>query len=96
MTHSILDEDVAVGAQRSNGNPHRPRHAFGYDVDGIRYTYDQPAITGAQLMFTVGLYPHQGLVRVLNDGSRVIVSAAQTIDLTSGAQFKRRPRFKRS
>ena len=95
MTHSIFDADATVEAKRSNGNPHRPQHAFGYDVDGTHYTYDQPTITGAQLAFEIGLYPQQGLIRILSDESRVTVTAGQAVDLSSGAHFKRRPRFKR-
>jgi len=96
MTHSIFDSGVdGLDRDMSNGNPFRPRAAFGYDVDGASYEFDQPTITGAQIMFTVGIYPQQGLIQVLDDGSRVSVSAAQTVNLTAGAHFKRRPRFKR-
>lgn len=95
MTHSIFDADAAVDRKRHNSHSHQPKAAFGYDVDGTTYSYDQPTITGAQLLFSIGLYPQQGLVRVLSDGSRVTVTATQTIDLTSGARFNRRPKFKR-
>jgi hypothetical protein len=95
MTHSIFGADATVDRDRSNGNRHRPHAGFGYDVDGTSYTYDQSTITGAQLRFLVGLYPRQALVRILDDGSRVTVTAAETVNLTSGAQFRRRPRFTR-
>ena len=101
MTHSIFDADAnadtdaTVGRERSNGNRHRPHAGFGYDVNGTSYPYDRPTITGAQLKFLVGLHPRQALVRILDDGSRVSVTAAETIPLTSGARFRRRPRFKR-
>ncbi|HEX8095358.1 multiubiquitin domain-containing protein [Jatrophihabitans sp.] len=97
MTHSIFDADVPVDRQRSNGSSHRPHPGFGYDVDGTSYTYDQPTITGAQLRFVAGIYPQQVLVRILDDGARVTVSAADTVSLVSGtARFRRRPRFKRN
>ena len=92
MTQSIFDADATVAMGRSNGSP---RAGYGFEVDGIRYDHDQPSITGAQLRFLVGLYPDQALVQVLDDGLRRSVSAAQPVDLSSGARFKRRPRFKR-
>jgi hypothetical protein len=94
MTRSITDADV-TNLGRPDGTPHRLHAVFGYDVDGTSYEYDQPTITAAQIMFTVGIYPQQGLIQVLDDGSRVTVTAAETVSLTSGAHFKRRPRFKR-
>jgi hypothetical protein len=90
MTHSIFDADATLDRQRSSGNRSRPQPGFGYDVDGTSYSYDQPTITGAQLVFTIGLHPQQRLVRILDDGSRVTVTAAETVTLTA------RPRFKRS
>jgi hypothetical protein len=93
MTHSIFDADLTAGRQRS-GRP-RTDGGYGYDVDGTGYRYDQPTITGAQLLFTVGVYPDQGLVRILDDGTRVTVTAAETVSLASGAHFRRRPRFAR-
>jgi hypothetical protein len=95
MTHSIFDADQTADRQRSNGNRYRPHAGYGYDVDGTSYTWGQPSITGAQLRFTVGIYPDQGLVRILDDGSRVSVTAAETVSLASGARFRRRPRFTR-
>lgn len=93
MTHSMFDADAA--GERSNGSQSRPGAGFGYDVDGTSYRYDQPRISGAQLRFETGLHPHQALVRILDDGSRVTVSATETVGLTSGARFARRPRFRR-
>ena len=92
MTHSLVGADVA---EQSSDDSGRSRAAFGYEVDGTSYEYDQPTITGAQLRFMVGIYPKQGLVRVLNDGSRVTVSPSETVTLAHGACFKRRPRFTR-
>ncbi len=92
MTHSIFDAEATPDRKRLSGSP---RAVFSYDVDGTSYEYDQPTITGAQIRFTVGLYPQQSLIRILHDGSRVSVAAADTVNLTAGARFKRRPRFKR-
>jgi len=56
MTHSILDADVTGDRERPSGNRHRSHPGFGYDVDGTKYTYDQPTIDGAQLRFEAGIY----------------------------------------
>ncbi|HEY0167835.1 MAG TPA: multiubiquitin domain-containing protein [Jatrophihabitans sp.] len=94
MTRSISDADV-TDLGRPNGNPHRLHAVYVYDVDGTIYEYDQPVITGAQIMFAAGLDPQQGLIHILSDGSRVTITAAETVNLSAGAHFKRRPRFKR-
>jgi multiubiquitin len=94
MAHSIFDTDFP-GDVLADDDRFRPQAAFGYDVDGTTYEYDLPSITGAQIMFEAGIYPQQGLIQVLPDGSRVSVTAGQTVKLDSGAHFKRRPRFKR-
>lgn len=94
MVHSIFDTDLA-GAVLADDDHYRPDAAFGYDVDGTSYEYDLPTISGAQIMFEAGIYPQQGLIQVLHDGSRASVTAADTVNLSSGAHFKRRPRFKR-
>jgi hypothetical protein len=95
MTRSIFDTAVKVDMQRLNGKPYRPHAVYVYDVDGTLYEYDRPTITGAEIMSAAGLDPQQGLIHLLSDGSRVTVTAAETVNLTSGARFKRRPRFKR-
>ena len=92
MTHSLIGADVA---ERPSDDSDRSQAVFGYDVDGMGYEYDQPTITGAQLRFLAGVYPQQGLVRVLNEGSRVTVTPSETVSLACGASFKRRPRFRR-
>ncbi len=94
MTHSIFGAGAQadLAAERTVS---RPQAGFGFDVDGTSYEYDQPTISGGQIMFEAGLYPQQGLIQILNDGSRVTVTAADTVNLVTGAQFKRRPRFKR-
>lgn len=92
MTQSIFDTGTQPGSDRTLTRPHA---AFGYDVDGTTYEYDQPTITGGQLMFEAGIYPQQGLIQILNDGSRVTVTSSDTVNLAFGAHFKRRPRFKR-
>lgn len=68
---------------------------FVFEVDDVEYTYDQPTITGAQIMEIAGISPSDGLVQILPDGTRKTVAPDDTVPLVPGAQFKRRPRFKR-
>jgi len=68
---------------------------FVFEVDDIEYTYDKPKITGAQIMAIAGISPSDGLVQILPDGSREAIAPDKTVHLVPGAQFKRRPRFKR-
>jgi Multiubiquitin len=82
--------DVAPSA--SHDAPHA---VFAYDLDGTTYEYDQPTITGAEVMAAGGIPASEGIVQVLPDGTRETVAPDGVIHLVSGAQFKRRPRFKR-
>ena len=68
---------------------------FVFEVDDVEYTYDKPTITGAQIMAIAGINPADGLVQILPDGSRKAIAPDETVELVPGAQFKRRPRFKR-
>ena len=71
------------------------RKAFVFEVDDVEYTYDKPTITGAQIMKIAGINPSDGLVQILPDGTRKTITPDETVHLVPGAQFKRRPRFKR-
>ncbi|WP_225847328.1 multiubiquitin domain-containing protein [Streptomyces sp. HPF1205] len=68
---------------------------FVFEVDDIEYTYDKPKITGAQIMAIASISLSDGMVQILPDGSREAIAPDQTVHLVPGAQFKRRPRFKR-
>lgn len=68
---------------------------FVFEVDDVEYTYDKPTISGAQIMTIAGINPTDGLVQILPDGSRKAIAPDETVELVPGAQFKRRPRFKR-
>ena len=68
---------------------------FVFEVDDVEYTYDKPTITGAQIMEIAGINLSDGLVQILLDGTRKTIRPDETVQLVSGAQFKRRPRFKR-
>jgi hypothetical protein len=68
---------------------------FVFDVDDITYEHDRPRITGGEIMAMAGISPSDGLIQVLPDGSRKTVAPDEVVRLVPGAQFKRRPRFKR-
>jgi hypothetical protein len=70
-------------------------HGFVFDVDGISLTTDHPTITGAQILVAASLPPNEGLVLLHPDGTTSAVGPDDEIHLVPGAQFKRRPRFKR-
>lgn len=71
------------------------KKVFVFEVDDVEYTYEEPEITGAQIMAIAGISPSEGLVQILPDGTRKTIAPDETVHLVPGAQFKRRPRFKR-
>lgn len=68
---------------------------FVFEVDDVECTYDKPTTIGAQIMAIAAINPSDGLVQILPDGTRKTITPEETIHLVPGAQFKRRPRFKR-
>jgi hypothetical protein len=76
----------------TDGTKHK---VYVFEVDDVEYTYDEPTITGAQIMAIAGINPADGLVQILPDGSRKSIVPDEVVELVPGAQFKRRPRFKR-
>jgi hypothetical protein len=76
-------------------DPDVPRAVFAYDLDDVTYEYDHPSITGTEVMVAGGIPISEGITRILPDGTRESVAPDTVIDLATGAQFRRRPRFKR-
>jgi hypothetical protein len=70
-------------------------HEFVYDVDGVTYRHNRPKITGSEIMATAGIPVSDGLIQLLADGTTVTINPDDEVHLVPGAQFKRRPRFKR-
>ena len=76
-------------------HPDERKAVFVFDVDDVTYEHDRPTITGSEIMSLAGISPNDGLIQILPDGTRKTVTPDETVHLVPGAQFKRRPRFKR-
>lgn len=72
-----------------------PNLKYVYEVDGVLYRYDKSEITGAEIMAAAGIPRSDGLVQILDDGTTKSIGPDDKVHLVQGAQFKRRPRFKR-
>lgn len=104
MALSQTSQDPTITADPQGRPPHGPPtpaardvpHAvFAYDLDDVTYEYDHPTITGAEVMAAGGIPVAEGIIRILPDGTREAVAPDAAVHLGTGAQFKRRPRFKR-
>lgn len=94
--HASTDTRAATGHDEHDPGVERgPRQDFVYDVDGTTYHHDRPKITGAEIMLAAGIPSSDGLVQLLQDGSTATVDPDDEVHLVPGAQFKRRPKFKR-
>jgi hypothetical protein len=88
--------EIHHGASRPDDDgPDRASARFLFDVDDITYEHNRARITGGEIMAMAGISPSDGLIQVLPDGSRKTVASDEVVRLVPGAQFKRRPRFKR-
>jgi hypothetical protein len=72
-----------------------PHRVFTYDLDEVTYEFDQETTTGADVMAAGGVPISEGIIQILPDGTRETIAPDTMIFLTTGAQFRRRPRFKR-
>lgn len=99
MTLSTASQDQTSDSDADEGRspaaPNVPHRVFVYDLDDTTYEYEHPTITGAQIMAAGGIPVTEGIIQILPDGTRETVAPDATIHLAAGAQFKRRPRFKR-
>ena len=76
-------------------DPDVPHAVFAFDLDDVTYEYDHPTITGTEVMTAGGIPISEGIIQILSDGTRETVAPDAVIHLATGAQFRRRPRFKR-
>jgi hypothetical protein len=93
MPASTTETEDRKGADHDDQD--RAGSRFVFDVDDVTYEHDRPKITGGEIMAMAGISPSDGLIQVLPDGSRKTVAPDEVVRLVPGAQFKRRPRFKR-
>jgi hypothetical protein len=91
--------DATATSQRDDRHDddhgHHAEHGFFYEVDGVTFEHDRPRITGAEIMSAAGIPTSDGIVQLLPDGTTKTVGLNDEVRLVPGAQFKRRPRFKR-
>jgi hypothetical protein len=90
-TGTVAEHGAGVG----DTHPRGAGRDFVYDVDGVTYHHDRPEITGGEIMTAAGIPASDGLVQLLLDGTTATVNPHDEVQLVPGAQFKRRPRFKR-
>jgi hypothetical protein len=90
-TETIAEQGAGSGDNEARG----AGTDFVYDVEGTTYHNDTPTITGAEIMTAAGIPAGDGLVQLLPDGTTTTVKPNDEVQLVPGAQFKRRPRFKR-
>jgi hypothetical protein len=93
MSASTTETEVRNRTNHDERDPAASRFVF--DVDDVTYEHDRPKITGDEIMAMAGISPSDGLIQILPDGSRKTVAPDEVVRLVPGAQFKRRPRFKR-
>lgn len=93
MPASTTETEDRNGADHDDQD--RAGSRFVFDVDDVTYEHDRPKITGGEIMAMAGISSSDGLIQVLPDGSRKTVAPDEVVRLVPGAQFKRRPRFKR-
>ena len=63
-------------------------------VDDQQIDFDQPQLTGAELIERVGAQS-QGLVEIMDDGSQRQVKREDKFDLSDERRFRKPPKFKR-
>ena len=80
---------------QDGGQPPAGKAEFVFDVDDTTFGYPRPRISGAEIMKLTGINPSDGLLQLNADGTRTTIQADDIVQLVPGAQFKRRPRFKR-
>jgi hypothetical protein len=93
--NTTAESVTAHTAGRGNNDSLEAGADFVYDVDGVTYHHDRPKIMGDEIMAAAGIPASDGLVQLLSDGTTVTVNSDDEVHLVPGAQFKRRPRFKR-
>lgn len=87
--------NTAPDTDTVTANEQPGRAVFVFDVDGVTFENNRPKITGGEIMDMASIPYSQGLIQVHEDGTTTSVAVDAEVHLVPGAQFKRRPRFKR-
>lgn len=97
----VVETDLSTALAKPGGHPtvpaprDLPKPVYTFDLEAVTYEHQQATVTGADVMAAGGIPASEGIIRVLPDGSREAIGPDTVIELATGAQFKRRPRFKR-
>lgn len=70
-----------------------PKYTF--FVDDTEFRFDEPNITGGEIMDMAGIPRSTGIVLMLEDGTQQSIAVDETLELKPGRRFKKAPRFKR-
>ncbi len=97
MARIPTDTQIEHTEDADNGGPRHsePSPVFVFEVEDTTYQHDRPKITGGEIMDIAGIPRTQGLIQINPDGTTTSIAADAEVHLAPGAQFKRRPRFKR-
>jgi len=94
-TPTDTQNEHTEGADNAGPRPDERGPVFVFEVEGTTYEHDRPKITGGEIMDIAGIPRSQGLIQINSDGTTTSIAADAEVHLVPGAQFKRRPRFKR-
>lgn len=87
---------ATAGRHPTNASNHDvPQPVYAFDLEAVTYEHRLATITGAELMAAGDIPASEGIIRILPDGSREAIGPDAVVELATGAQFRRRPRFKR-
>lgn len=95
MTSSMEPQQHPGNGEQGAARNGEGGQVFVFDVEDTTYEHDRPKITGGEIMDIAGIPRSQGLIQVNPDGTTTSIAADVEVHLVPGAQFKRRPRFKR-
>lgn len=97
----LADVDRSATLATAGGHPTNasnrdvPQPVYAFDLEEVTYEHRHATITGAEVMAAGNIPASEGIIRILPDGIRQAIGPGTVVELATGAQFRRRPRFKR-